>query len=134
MAISETTEAREALERKIGELRRTILRPPTRMTLSSWADAYRYLSPEASAEVGRWRTSRAEFTRGIMDAFSDPSTETVVVQAGSQLAKTECLLNLIGFQMALDPAPIMVVQPRDRDSEKWSKKRLMPMLRDTPAL
>jgi phage terminase large subunit GpA-like protein len=69
-----------------------------------------------------------------MDACSDGEVETVVVQAGSQLGKTESLLNVIGFCIAVDPGPVMVVTPRDRDSEKWSKKRLVPMLRDTPCL
>ena len=31
----------------------------------------RYLSPEASAEPGRWRTDRAPYQRGPMDAISD---------------------------------------------------------------
>ena len=69
-----------------------------------------------------------------MDACSDGSIETVVVMSGSQLGKTETLLNLIGYAIDVDPGPIMVVQPRDRDAEKWSKKRLIPMLRDSPTL
>jgi len=69
-----------------------------------------------------------------MEACSDSTVETVVVQAGSQLGKTEAILNLIGYCIDLDPGPIMVVQPRDRDAEKWSKKRLIPMLRDSPTL
>jgi phage terminase large subunit GpA-like protein len=69
-----------------------------------------------------------------MEAVSDSTVETVVVMAGSQLGKTESCLNVIGFHIDVDPGPIMVVQPRDRDAEKWSKKRLIPMLRDSPSL
>jgi len=46
--------------------------PPPKLTISEWADEYRKLSGEASAEQGQWRTERAEFQRGIMDAISDP--------------------------------------------------------------
>lgn len=34
------------------------LRPPPKLTVSEWADEYRYLSPESSAEPGKWRTDR----------------------------------------------------------------------------
>jgi len=51
-----------------------------------------------------------------MEACSDSTVETVVVQAGSQLGKTEAILNLIGYCIDLDPGPIMVVQARDWDA------------------
>ena len=54
-------------------------RPPPDLKVSDWADQDRKLSPEASAEPGQWNTSRAEYQRGIMDAFSDPAVEVVVV-------------------------------------------------------
>jgi len=49
------------------------LRPPPILKVSEWADLERRLSPEASAEPGRWYTSRAVYLRGIMDAVNDPS-------------------------------------------------------------
>ncbi|HON94153.1 MAG TPA: phage terminase large subunit family protein, partial [Deltaproteobacteria bacterium] len=55
------------------------------------------LSPEASAEHGKWYTARAEYQRGIMDAFSDPTIETVVVMSSAQIGKTEILNNVIGY-------------------------------------
>ena len=39
---------------------------PPEMTVSQWADEYRVLSPEASAERGRWRTDRAPYQREIL--------------------------------------------------------------------
>ena len=71
-----------------------------------------------------------------MDVASDSDTTEIVVQAGSQLGKTELLLNVIGFHVAHDPAPILVVQPTGHKgmAETFSKDRLAPMLRDTPCL
>ena len=74
-----------------------VVKPPKKLTVSEWADEYRQLSSEASAESGRWRTSRAEYQRGIMDAFSDPSIDTVVWMSSAQVGKTEALLNIIGY-------------------------------------
>jgi len=39
------------------------------------------LSPETSSEPGKWKTSRAVYLKGIMDAFVDPDVEMVVVRA-----------------------------------------------------
>jgi phage terminase large subunit GpA-like protein len=111
-----------------------VLRPPPDLTISDWADQNRRLSSEASAEPGQWRTSRAEYQRGIMDAISDPAAETVVIMSSSQIGKSESLLNMVGYHIDHDPAPIMVVMPTERDAETWSKDRFSPMARDTPCL
>lgn len=104
------------------------------MTVSQWADSARKLSPEASAEPGSWDTSRAEYQRGIMDAVSDPAVERVVVKSSAQVGKTEIALNTLGFHIDHDPAPILLLQPTVEMGEAFSKDRLAPMLRDTPAL
>lgn len=110
------------------------LKPPPRLSVSQWADSHRKLSPEASAEPGQWITSRAEYQRGILDAFNDPQIDTVVVMTSAQVGKTEILNNVVGFYIAQDPSPILVVQPTLDMAQTWSKDRLAPMLRDTPTL
>lgn len=104
------------------------------MTVSQWADAERRLSPEASAEPGRWHTSRAEYLRGIMDAISDPAIRQVVVMSSAQVGKTEFILNVIGYHIDQDSAPILCIQPTLQMAQAFSKDRLAPMLRDTPVL
>jgi phage terminase large subunit GpA-like protein len=123
-----------ALIEALGQRRAVYLKPPPKLTVSEWSDAYRRLSPEASAEPGHWITSRAEYQRGIMDAVSDPAIKTVVVMSGAQCGKTEALNNVVGYHIHQDPAPILVVQPTLEMAQAWSKDRFAPMLRDTPAL
>ncbi|AZV00450.1 phage terminase large subunit family protein [Paracoccus yeei] len=110
------------------------MRPPPRQTIAEWADANRVLSSEASAEPGKWRTSRAEFQRGIMEAMTDPLVRKVVVRKAAQVGATEMMNNIIGYFMDRDPSTMMVIQPTVQMGETWSKKRLAPMLRDTPVL
>src|SRR5262245_47717827 len=110
------------------------LRPPPRLTVSEWADTERRLSPEASAEPGAWRTDRAAYQRAIMDSVTDPRVHTVVAMLASQVGKTELLLNVIGYFMQHDPSPLLVLQPTLEIAEAFSKDRLAPMVRDTPAL
>ncbi|MDX8367771.1 phage terminase large subunit family protein [Cytobacillus sp. IB215665] len=108
--------------------------PPPTLTVSEWADKYRKLSPEASAEPGQWRTDRAPYQREIMDAVNSSEYETVVIMSSAQVGKTELLLNVTGYFIDYDPAPMMLVQPTDKMAEAFSKDRLAPMLRDSPTL
>ncbi len=111
-----------------------ILAPPPKLTVSEWADNYRKLSPESSAEPGQWRTDRAPYQREIMDAVNDPEVETVVAMCSSQVGKTEIELNILGYYIAYNPSPIMILLPTVELAKSFSKKRITPMLRDTPAL
>jgi phage terminase large subunit GpA-like protein len=112
----------------------TVWGPPPRLTVSEWADRHRVLSPEASAEPGKWITARAEYQRGIMDAITSPEVETVVVMKSAQIGWTEIINNVVGYYVAQDPAPLLVVQPTLEMGQAWSRDRLAPMLRDTPQL
>lgn len=102
--------------------------------MSEWADAYRQLSPESSAEPGRWYTSRAPYLRGILDVVTNPDIETIVVMTSSQVGKTEWLNNVIGYYIDQDPSPMLLVQPTLEMAETWSKDRFAPMIRDTDCL
>lgn len=108
--------------------------PPPRQTVSEWADAERRLSPESASEAGKYYTSRTEYARGIMDAFSDPAVQRVVVMSSAQVAKSTILENVAGYYAHRDQCPIMIVQPTLTMAEDFSKKRIAPMIRDTPAL
>lgn len=108
--------------------------PPPSLSVSDWADEYRKLSPESSAEPGQWRTSRAEYQRGILNALNDPAVETIIVMSSAQVGKTEVINNIVGYYIHQDPSPILCLQPTLEMAKTWSKDRLAPMVRDTPAL
>lgn len=108
--------------------------PAGAITVSDWADANRILSPEASAEPGRWRTSRVPYARAWMDSFNDPYIHTIVLKTSSQVAKSETLNNVAGYLIDHDPCPILMIQPTIDRMKDYSKKRIAPMIRDTPCL
>ena len=112
----------------------SIWRPPPRLTLSEWADRYRILSSESSAEPGQWITAKAPYEREIMDAISNSEVPRIAIQKASQMGITDCLLNAIGYLIDQDPCPILMVQPTIELSECFSTDRFRPMIRDTPRL
>ena len=105
--------------------------PPPNLKISDWADRYRKLSAESSAESGQWRTDRAEYQRDIMDAFNDPNIQRIVFMKSAQVGATEILLNVIGYYIDQDPAPILVMQPTLQMGQAFSKDRLATMIRDS---
>lgn len=111
-----------------------ILDPPPLLKVSEWADSYRKLSPESSAEPGQWRTERAPYQREIMDSVNDSLIETIVVMSSAQVGKTEIINNIVGYFIDYDPAPILLLEPTLDLAQSYSKKRLAPMIRDTPVL
>lgn len=77
---------------------------------------------------------RAPYQRGIMDAINDPAIREIWCMKSAQVGWTEILNNVIGYFVHQDAAPMLLVQPTLEMAEAWSKDRLAPMIRDTPAL
>jgi phage terminase large subunit GpA-like protein len=121
----------ERIARATGEA----LLPPTRLTVSEWADRNRILTRETSAEFGQWRTSRVPYAREIMDSLSalDPC-EYVCWMKAAQIAATEVGLNWIGYTIEHDPGPMLLVVPTDGFARRYSKRRIAPMIAACPAL
>ena len=107
-------------------------RPPEQMSLSAWADKYAYLSPESSAQAGKWRPF--PYQVGIMDAFTDPRNEYVTWMKSARVGYTKILNHATAYFIAQDPSPILIVQPTIEDAQGHSKDEIAPMLRDTPVL
>ena len=109
-------------------------KPPEDITVSQWADKYRRLSPESSAQEGPWRTSKTPYLKEPMDAFTDPLVRTVIIVSASQIGKTEFELNCIGYIIDQDPSSILFIHPTVVDAKEFSKLRIAPMFRDTKVL
>ena len=112
-----------------------ILAPKARLSLSQWADAHRILSGKAASEPGRWRTDRTPYLREPMDALSaDSDVEEVVLWFGTQLGKSECCNNFIGYTIDHNPGPILLCQPTLDLSKRYSKQRMTPLIEETPSV
>lgn len=110
------------------------MRPPPNLTVSQHADLKRYLSPESSNEAGKYYVSRAEFQRGIMDAWNDPKVHTIVIRKSAQVGASTIIENFLGYIIDVDPGPCLVAYPEREDAETFAKERFAPMLRDNKYL
>ena len=111
-----------------------VLKPPEKLTVSEWADKYRILSELDSAAPGHWRTSKTPYLKAVMDAFNADFIHDITFCAGTQLGKTSAEQNMIGYAVAQDPGPMLVVYPSEKLAKFTSEKRLQPLIMLSPAL
>ena len=116
------------------DIEREAWKLPEQITVSNWADQNRTLDELTSAEPGQWRTDRAPYLRGIMDAFADPEIEEITIVASTQVGKTEALYNMMGFAIDQDPGPALYVMAKSEDVEQAAENRLKPMVLKSEAL
>lgn len=107
-------------------------RPPPRLSLSEWAEEHARLSPESSADVGRYRPY--PYQRAILDAIGDPRIECVTVMKSARVGFSKMMNFGVAWYVAQDPCPVMIVQPTIGDAEGYSKEEIEPMVRDMPIL
>lgn len=69
-----------------------------------------------------------------MAAVTEIDTNTVTIMAGTQIVKTELLINVCGYYIDQDPAPILFVQPTQSAAASFSKERFAPTIEVTPCL
>lgn len=106
-----------------------VLKPPEKMTVSEWADKYRILSELDSAAPGHWQTSKTPYLKAVMDAFNEDFIHDITFCAGTQQGKTSAEQNMIGYAIAQDPGPMLIVYPTKELAKFTSEKRLQPMFR-----
>ena len=108
--------------------------PRSPLTVSRWADQFRYLPESSAARGARWKTSTTPYLRDVMDSVLMPDARKIVICKAAQTGGTEAALNMIGFAIAHDPVAQLYVLPTFQDAEKFSKGKLADMIRTTPML
>jgi phage terminase large subunit GpA-like protein len=106
--------------------------PPLRLPLSEWAERHFHLSTEFATRNGPIKLYG--WQREIFDAFTDPRTTEITCMLAIQLVKTLFIQCALAYVIAEDPGPVLLVEPKEKDAEAFSKKRLKPMLKSCPVL
>jgi phage terminase large subunit GpA-like protein len=129
MKMHQLRRARQAIDKDL-----SLWRPPPKLNLIQWADTFRRVAAKTSASPGRWKTSSQPIAFGPMAAVLDHDTHTVSVMAGTQILKTEFLLNVACYFIHQDASPILFVQPTQGAAAAFSKERFAPTVEAMPVL
>jgi len=111
------------------------LRPDPDLTVTEWADEYRYLSKKASAEHGKYYSDRTPYMKEIMDCLSPSSpVEEVVTMMAAQIGKTTAMENWLGYIVDMCGGSLRMVFPTADLAKIFSKQKLAPMIEVTPRI
>lgn len=115
-----------------------VIKPKPLITVSQWADAERFLSPEDSMkallEDPKWTHDGFEYLKGFQDAFNDPLVKRITAMKSGQTGFTQGMLNMIGWAINNAPGPMLILYPIEGSAKKFVKRKFDPMIRDTPSL
>src|SRR5882724_13402930 len=112
---------------KLFDTAASIIAPPPLRTPDEWAEQNRILPP-GSAEPGKFRTARTPYMIPIVRAIAGSKYKYITVVCGSQMGKTDNLLNIAGWRLDDDPAPILFVGPTQSNIQKVIEPRVMALI------
>lgn len=107
------------------------LKPPEKMTVSEWADSYGIVIT-STGRTQKWKTREPQ--RAILDAFDTPEIHEISCFKSSRFGWTSILSMAMGYFIHQDPSPMVIVQPRDKDVQEWSKDTVQPTIDQIPEL
>lgn len=111
------------------------LKPEPHMRLSEWAETYRCLAEEASAQPGPWRNDIAPYLVEPMDRSSpDDLCEEEVIMKCVQSGGSAAAENFLGYVMHRSPGPAMYIQTTIQAAKDWKREKLDPTIRASAVL
>lgn len=122
-------------ERIAADVLAETLTPPPRVDYLSWAEANIVFSERESPLPGPYNRDLFYYFDEILRALSpeDPC-RTVTLAKSAQLGGTVLANIFCGGSMDMDPGDFLYVHPTDSNAQRWSKMKLVPMLKGTAAL
>lgn len=111
-----------------------ILKQPSIISIHEWANKHRVLDSTSSKEVGKFSVERTPYMVEIYKEISKGDTKQFSLMMGSQLSKSELIINIMGRYAHLDPCPMLLVQPTDLLARDFSKERIQPAINNSDAL
>jgi phage terminase large subunit GpA-like protein len=104
------------------------------MTVAMWAESRRMLS-SMSALPGRFSLAITPWLREPLECLSDRRVQEVVMQKSAQIGWTDGVINnYLGYTIDIDPAPTIVMFPREKAGRDFNSEKFEPMVEATREL
>jgi len=105
-----------------------------RLKPSEYAEQARILSTGPNAGLP-WRNEMTPYLVEILDFIADPWERRGVVRKSARVGFTEGVIgNALMWTVAVDPSPIAIVQPSDKEAASYSKEQIEPLVDHNPEL
>lgn len=122
-------------ERLSAEAMAQAIEPSPPIDFLAWAQNNIVFSKRESPFAGEYDRSRFPYLDEVLRALSpDDPCRIVSFKGSAQIGKTVIGNIFVGGSIMLDPRDVLVTHPTEDNAARWSKLKLMPMLRGTAAL
>lgn len=108
-----------------------ILDPPERITVAESAEKYRILNNKG-AYTGPWQNRKVPYLKEVMECLTSREFNATCFVTSAQSAKTEAILNWIGYTAKTDGADFLLYEKSQDDSQDFSERRLGRLHDDSP--
>lgn len=112
-----------------------VFMPPPPVDYLEWAKNNVVFSSRISDRPGPYDEEAFPFFSEILAALGpDDPCSIVTLMKSAQVGGTVAANIFTMGSMAMDPGDLLYVHPNDGNAAKWSKQKLMPLLKETPSL
>jgi len=111
---------------------RHVVEEKENLTVSQWAEKYRVVTN--GPKPGKWQNETTPYLTEPMDCWNIPWIRTIILCFAPQIGKTQIAFNCLCFSVDQDPGPGMYVMPDEKTTKRITKRRLIPMFRETPRI
>lgn len=112
----------------------SIIRPPENISSSEWSRKYRYLSPEASANHGKFDPYLTPYFIGYYTVLDMVGKIVVVAMKSAQIGFTEVLNNILGRRIHQSLGSALILFPNKSKAYDFAREKFKPMVEATPCL
>ncbi len=122
-------------ERLVIEAMAIALEPPPQVDYVRWAQNNIVFTKRESPFPGPYNRKLFPYFDEILSALSpDDPCRTVTLMGSAQIGKTVVGNVFVGGSMDMDPCDFLFTHPTEQNATRWSKLKLLPMLRGTTSL
>lgn len=115
----------------------TQLKPRPPLTYGEWAERYRILSTEESADYGGrpFSLDNTPALKGLLHALSQDNVRLVVAQKSAQIGYTAGVVcTVIAYHVHWRPCVQVIMFPREQSAKDFDAEKFSPMVRATRVL
>ena len=100
-----------------------VLSPPERLNVAEAAEKYRRINNKG-AYVGPWVNDKVPYLKRVMESLTSREYNATIFCTSAQSAKTEAILNWVGYTGKVDGADFLLYEKSQDDAQDFSERRL----------
>lgn len=108
------------------------VKPAEKLTVSQWAEKYRYLNNPGSY-VGMWNFDKTPYMREPTDVLNSLDFTAMLFAGPARTGKSDSFFSWLGYSVHNDPADMLYYGMTQSIASEWAQRDLMKAMRAKPS-